>query len=88
MGRETHILLEVSNVEEFISTNEVALLLGKSAATLGKYIRDKIFPEPTHYRGARRFWLAADVADALERLRRPRPLADRKSILPASCESR
>jgi predicted site-specific integrase-resolvase len=74
--------------ETYMATGEILLLLGISAGTLTKYIRDGLFPAATHFRGSRHFWHVDAVADALDRLRQPRPIADRVATLPVTFEQR
>jgi predicted DNA-binding transcriptional regulator AlpA len=74
--------------EDFIGTGELALLLGVSAATLAKMVRRGELPPATHCRGSRRFWAIDNIRDAIDRLRQPRPLANRIASLPATVETR
>ena len=62
------------NSEDFISLNEITLLLGISAGTLARMVRDGRFPASTHRRGTKRYWRIADVHDHIGRLQRPIPL--------------
>lgn len=73
---------------DYMSTNELTLLLGISAATLTKMIRRGEIPPATHFRGTRKYWETTAIREVIDRLREPRPLADRRATLPASCEAR
>ncbi len=75
-------------MSKFMNLTEIAVLAGLSESTLRAYIARGDFPQALFQHRGRHYWAYHVVSEALSRLKLPRPLADRKSHLPATAEMR